>query len=106
VTYKKSLVDIISMVKHAAKEQEPLLTAEERVDRAIARLASGVVLPEEQQKWLNRIREHLVQNLSIDQGDFDIVPVLANAGGWRPADHAFDGKLAELLKKLNEGVAA
>jgi type I restriction enzyme R subunit len=28
--YKKPLVDIISMVKHAARESEPLLTAAER----------------------------------------------------------------------------
>ena len=32
--YGKNLVDIISMVKHAAKEEEPLLTAAERVERA------------------------------------------------------------------------
>ena len=30
--YHKSLVDIISMVKHAAREEEPLLTASERVE--------------------------------------------------------------------------
>ena len=32
--YDKELVDIISMVKHAARDEEPLLTAEERVGRA------------------------------------------------------------------------
>src|SRR6266851_4092546 len=35
--YNKALVDIISMVKHAAKEEEPLLSAAERVDRALQR---------------------------------------------------------------------
>src|SRR6185436_338897 len=34
VSYNKALVDIISMVKHAAREQEPLYTAAERVQRA------------------------------------------------------------------------
>ena len=34
IRHKKSLVDIISMVKHAADEQSPLLTAAERVERA------------------------------------------------------------------------
>src|SRR5262249_22226207 len=33
--YDKALVDIISMVKHASQEQEPLFTAEERVTRAL-----------------------------------------------------------------------
>src|SRR5262249_39466940 len=38
VKYGKALVDIISMVKHAAREGEPLLTAGERVNRAFAKL--------------------------------------------------------------------
>ena len=42
--YRKALVDIISMVKHAALEEEPLLTAAERVDRAIARITTGRTL--------------------------------------------------------------
>ena len=39
--YKKELVDIISMVKHAARDAEPLLTAAERVERAFAQLTAG-----------------------------------------------------------------
>jgi hypothetical protein len=34
MSYHKALVDIISMVKHAAREDEPLYTAEQRVTRA------------------------------------------------------------------------
>ena len=41
VQYHKALVDIISMVKHAASEESPLLTAQERVERAIAHTARG-----------------------------------------------------------------
>src|SRR5205807_10240670 len=51
-TYHKNLVDIISMVKHAAKEEEPLLTAAERVDRAFAKITTGREFTEEQKKWL------------------------------------------------------
>lgn len=78
--YHKALVDIISMVKHAAKEQEPLLTAEERVARAFESLTAGRTFTPAQQKWLDRIREHLVTNLSIDRGDFDGIPILSGAG--------------------------
>lgn len=39
--YRKSLVDIISMVKHAAEEQSPLLTAQERAAKAIAVVSAG-----------------------------------------------------------------
>ncbi len=48
------------MVKHAAKEEEPLLTAAERVERAFAKITAGQQFTEEQQKWLDRIRAHLV----------------------------------------------
>jgi hypothetical protein len=38
--------------------------------------------------------------------DFKLVPVLARAGGWKPADRTFDGTLENLLNELNEAVAA
>ena len=104
--YDKALVDIISMVKHAAREQEPLLTAEERVCRALYRLSDGSSFTHEQLDWLARIREHLIANLSIDEEDFENVPVLQQAGGWGNANRVFDGKLAGLLRVFNEAVAA
>jgi type I restriction enzyme R subunit len=104
--YDRALVDIISMVKHAAHEEEPLLTAEERVGHAFDRLTATAKFAPDQQRWLVRIREHLVANLSIDEEDFENVPVLQNAGGWGNANRAFDKKLPAFLKKLNEAVAA
>ncbi len=70
VRYQKALVDIISMVKHAAHEEEELLTAEERVSRAFEKVAAGKTFTTEQQVWLDRIRAHLTANLSIDKEDF------------------------------------
>jgi len=106
IRYAKALADIISMVKHAAREEEPLLTAEERVDRAFARIASGRSLTADQQEWMTRIREHMIVNLSIDREDFDLSPVLSRAGGWTPADRAFDGNLRPFLETMNEAIAA
>lgn len=104
--YQKPLVDLISMVKHAAHEQEPLLTAEERVARAFQAIALGRTFTADQHAWLVLIRTHLVANLSIDEGDFDVVPVLSRAGGWAPANRTFQQKLPELLHSLNEAIAA
>ena len=104
--YQKPLVDLISMVKHAAHEQEPLLTAEERVARAFQAIARGRTFTADQHAWLVLIRTHLVANLSIDEGDFDVVPVLSRAGGWAPANRTFQQKLPELLHSLNEAIAA
>jgi type I restriction enzyme R subunit len=104
--YDKALVDIISMVKHAAQADQPLLTADERATRAVAKVIAGVTLTPEQTAWLERIRVHLVQNLSIDEEDFEYVPVLHDFGGFRKADQAFQGKLREMLEQLNEALAA
>jgi len=106
VCYHKALVDIISMVKHAARDAEPLLTAEERVDRAFGKIAAGRKFSDEQMKWLTRIHDHLVQNLSIGKEDFEAVPVLARLGGWGRADRVFEGQLELLLRRINEEVAA
>jgi type I restriction enzyme, R subunit len=104
--YGKNLVDIISMVKHAAKDEEPLLTAVERVDRALARITGEQSFNEEQQRWLDRIRAHLIENLSIDREDFDVIPIFSREGGWGKANRVFGEKLAALIKEVNEAMAA
>lgn len=104
--YHKALVEIISMVKHAADDSQPLLTAEERIRRAFTNLTAKKSFTVEQQKWLDRIRDHLVSNLSIDPDDFTLMPVFEQAGGWLQANRVFDGKLQDLLIELNEAIAA
>ncbi len=104
--HDKALVDIISMVRHAANASDPLLSPDERVAQAMARVRFGRTFTEEQSKWLDRIHDHLRENLSIDEQDFDALPVFLWAGGWRRADEAFDGALSELLEDINEAVAA
>lgn len=105
IRYHKALADIISMVKHAAKTEEPLLTAEERVARAVATVTADEDYTEEQRQWLDRIKEHLVKNLSIEQGHFDVIPILSRAGGWGKANKVFNSGLGVLLTRLNEAVA-
>lgn len=106
VAHKKALADIISMVKHAADQASPLLSASERVDEAFAKLTRGRSFTDEQDVWLDRIRTHLQENLSIDQEDFDNMPVFARHGGWSRADNAFKKELPALLKELNRVIAA
>ncbi|MGK2939682.1 MAG: type I restriction-modification enzyme R subunit C-terminal domain-containing protein [Solirubrobacteraceae bacterium] len=103
--YHKALVDIISMVKHAALDTAPLLTAEERVEAAMQQVTEGRDLSAEQAAWLDRIKLHLIENLSIDREDFSLVPVLSDHGGWGPANKTFDGQLAELLASMNKELA-
>jgi type I restriction enzyme R subunit len=106
VRHHRALVEIISMVKHAADEQQPLLTAAERVERAFERITAGHSFTPEQQKWLDRIRIHMVENLSIDREDFDLVPVFTREGGWTAARRVFGNQLEVLVHELNEAIAA
>ena len=106
VTHQKALVDIISMVKRAALDTSPLYTAEERVSQAVEQVTAGRQLTDDQAKWIEYIRQHLVANLSIDHDDFENVPVLLNRGGWGRANNVFDGDLADLLEDLNRELVA
>ncbi len=56
IRYDKALADIISMVKHAARNEEPLTTAAEQVARAIEKIRRDRKFTEEQEKWLDRTR--------------------------------------------------
>ena len=105
-SYQRALVDIISMVKRAADQDAPLLTAAERVERTIATIRQGAYLTAPQEQWLDRIRAHLVENLSIERDDFGLTPVLAGAGGWGAARRAFGNDLEPLLERLNAALAA
>jgi type I restriction enzyme R subunit len=104
--YNKALVDIISMVKHAAREEEPLCTAEQRIHRVFDKMAFSTSLTPDQQQWMDKIREHLIANLSISKDDFDIIPLFANEGGWGKANRIFDGKLPTYIQQWNEAIAA
>lgn len=103
---KKPLADIISMVKHAANDQSPLLNAGERVDAAFVSITQGQRFTKEQQQWLERIRTHLQENLSIDKDDFEDQPTFADYGGWGRATKIFQGRLPELINELNRAIAA
>lgn len=101
----KALADIISMVQNAADEAHALLTAEERVARAIEQVTMGMALTPEQQAWLELIRQRLVADLAIEKDDFELHP-LDERGGWAKANRVFGGSLGDLIADLNRAVAA
>jgi type I restriction enzyme R subunit len=106
IASNKALTDIISIVKHAAEVKQPLLTAVERVDQAFAKLTAGQSFTSQQEKWLDRIRLHLVQNLTIEKADFEYLPVFADFGGWWRANTDFGGQLLPFIGDMNTAVAS
>ena len=101
----KALADAISIAKHAATAQSPVLTAEERVNRAMEALAAKHKFTTDQLQWLSLVREQLIKNLTIDEDDFDNTPLLQGRGGVAKAKRVF-GELNLLVAQLNEAIAA
>ncbi|QUS60555.1 type I restriction-modification enzyme R subunit C-terminal domain-containing protein [Synechocystis sp. PCC 7338] len=106
LVHNKALADIISLIRWAYEDTQEVYTAQERVDRAIETVTKDMDLTAEQEAWLGYIREHLVQNLSIDLEDFDYAPVFERHGGRGRANKVFAGKLTKLVQGLNSAIAA
>jgi len=106
MSFQGVLVDIISMVKRAARDDEPLYSPQQRVNRAMMRVMGSRSFTVVQTQWLERIRQHLIENLSVDPNDFETLPVFSRHGGWARANKDFEGELRELLMRFNEAIAA
>ena len=104
--YRAELADIISLVKHAADQQAPLLSQEERVMRAMSVVGDHIHFTAPKQRWWDRIRQHLIENLVLEREDFEVVPILSRPGGYGPANRAFGGDLEKLIREINEKVAS
>ncbi len=102
----KALADIISLIKNADSEHNPLLTAEERVNRVLADIMAKHTFNKEQKQWLEYIKEHLIINLAIEKDNFDIVPVLERHGGLARAKKIFGPELDKILEEINYKLAA
>jgi len=104
--YNRELADIISIIRYAAKGGE-LLTAERRVDKALMKIKSDRSFTEEQNKWLELIRRHLVQNLLMEKDDIEMLPIFTREGAsWNKLNKVFDGRLETIIHEINEAIAA
>jgi type I restriction enzyme R subunit len=97
--YKNELADIISLIRHAARG-DSLLSTEERVNQAMAKVREGRQFTPEQEKWLQYIHDHLLSELVIEEPDFRLIP-FSRHGGWDKANEVFEGKLAPLLETID-----
>lgn len=77
-----------------------LLSAEQRVDRAMSKVKESRKFTPEQENWLQYIRHHLVKNLVVNEPDFKFIP-FSRHGGWEKANLVFGGKLAPFLETIN-----
>lgn len=106
LVYHKSLVDIISMIKHANKTKEPLLSINERIDKAIDKVFGNSILDSAQQEWINYIKEHLLTNLTLEEEDFNEMPVFESHGGLGRFKKLFREDYKNLITEINTAIAA
>lgn len=106
IVYNKALADIISMIRRAAEEESPIYTARERVEYAMRAFMRERDFSEEQINWLELIRNHLTENLTIDVEDFEDAPIFTRMGGKSKATKVFGSELDSIILKLNELIAA
>jgi type I restriction enzyme R subunit len=104
--YAKELADIISIIRHAAKGDE-LLTAEQRVNKAFMKVKSDRRFSEDQERWLELIRQHLTANLLMEKEDIDYLPIFTREGAsWSRLNNVFRGELEMLISEINLAIAA
>jgi type I restriction enzyme R subunit len=102
--------DLVSLVRFALRQEGELVPHAERVneryDRWLAaQRAAGRQFTPEQLEWLAMIRDHVATSLEIELEDFDLTP-FNDRGGRARASQVFGGRLVDLLKELNEVLAA
>jgi type I restriction enzyme R subunit len=104
--YNKELADIISIIRHAATGSE-LLTIEQRVNKALMKVKAGRAFTEEQEKWLDLIRRHLIENLLMEKEDVDYLPIFTREGAsWGKLNTVFYGGLETIIHEINTAIAA
>jgi type I restriction enzyme R subunit len=107
---RRILTDLVSLVRFAMHQDNELVPFPERVQVNFKawlaqQEAAGHKFSDEQRHWLEMIRDHIAANLSIETDDFDYAP-FAQEGGIGKVDQLFGGNLNELIKELNNTLAA
>ena len=104
---QRLLTDLVSLVRFALHKENELVPFAEVVKARFAAWmgSQGARWTAEQVKWLEMIREQVATSVEITVADFDEVPFVQE-GGLGRAQQVFGGKLAEVLREVNEVLAA
>ncbi len=106
----KALADIVSLVRFALHQEGELAPYRDKVNQRFAswltkQESNGNKFNSEQRQWLEAVRDHIAESLTIEPDDFEYVP-FAQRGGLGKATQIFGKELQPLLADLNEALAA
>ena len=104
------LADVVSLVRFAVHRDNELAPYADRVRDQFAawmtsQRAAGRAFTAEQTAWLEAIRDHVATSVEITAEDFDATP-FAERGGLGAAAREFSGQIAQILREMNEVLAA
>ena len=92
--------DIISIVRKAAIGSA-LVSKEDRIRKAIAKLKQNHQFSQQEINWLNRIETYLLNESVLNTETFNEDSRFRNAGGFAKANKVFGNKLESIVKEIN-----
>ncbi|MBK7718651.1 MAG: DEAD/DEAH box helicase family protein [Simplicispira sp.] len=108
---RRLLTDLVSLVRFAMQQTNELVPYPERVQANFkAWLAqhqqhNPQPFTQEQQHWLEMIRDHIAANLGIETGDFEYAP-FNTEGGLGKVHQLFGAELPKVIEEMNRELAA
>ena len=110
VSRQRILTDLVSLVRFAMHQENELVPYPERVAANFRawlaqQQAAGKQFTNEQQHWLEMIRDHIAANLGIDIDDFEYAP-FSQEGGLGKVHQIFGVELPKVIEELNRELAA
>lgn len=71
------------------------------------KLKSDRRFSEDQERWLELIRQHLTTNLLMEKEDIDYLPIFTREGAsWGKVNKVFGGELETVINEINSAIAA
>lgn len=92
---------IIGFIRQAALG-DALVSYEQRVDRAIAKILSSRAWTVPQRKWLERIAKQLKVETIVDKEALDKGEFKTQGGGFNRINKTFNGQLEGILTEIND----
>jgi type I restriction enzyme R subunit len=100
------LVSLLRFTLGAAEELVPFPeTVRLRYDLWLTEQGGSEKFTPQQLRWLEMVRDHVEESLTIETQDFDLDP-FAQAGGIVAAHQAFGDELPTILEQLNDALVA
>lgn len=99
VTNEEITADIISLIRQQALDTV-LISHDERIKKAVARLKKQHRFSKMESNWIDRIENNLLNETILEPGTFE-TGAFKSFGGFAKIDKVFKNKLGDIITELN-----